>query len=562
MKTAMNLSSLFNHYSRRALILWFAFSLIAGILLVLALPVTLPGGSVEQVQRMILHLRIRELVSGGAYSFLVVLFAGFFLGIILFVFSALLAYWQPHPDHKTPSRYEWLFYAIPMITVWGIYLLAFWPAMMSSDSISNWGEAQSWHFSDGHPLLYLLLIWLVTRVWNSPAMFMIFQILCFSLLVAWGLGELRKRGLPAWAAWVTVLLFAISPVNGALSITMWKDVPYSLSVFALSLLIFVISMDPQRWLGKRFSWLILGIVAIFVGLLRFNGIIIAPLVFVLLALIYRSYWKTFARALALFIFAVWFVNVPLSSLLNVRKVSLIYGSLALHHIGAHITSGSEIPEKDNELIEQVMPRKDWHYNCYLVNTIMFSPSINTQYVMDHQADLFRASLRLFLKNPTVDMNHTACASTLVYRVFLSAEDYESVITGHALMPDGNGSMGYLYPNKYGLKEASVLPGLKFWLISVLDSSLLKKQHWLVWRPALYLYIFLFIGIVWMLRTRSWKAGLYMVPGIVHSVTLFLVNIAQDFRYQYAIYLLGLFSLAVLFMPVKRKGSNSEKESNF
>ncbi len=551
----MNRSFLSRRFSLRTRLLWFLFSMMAGLFFVLAIPVRIPGESVERVQKILLNLNFHELFGEGLYPFLVVLLLGILIGMLLFAVSALLVNWGPRSDPKPPSRYEWLYYALPMLLMWAIYLLAFWPAMMSADSINNWQQAQTWKFYNDHPLVYELLIWLVTRVWNSPALFNTVQILCFSLLVGWGLGELRKRGLPAWVAWATAFVFAFSPVNGAMSVTIWKDIPYSLLVFALSLLILMISRDPQGYLEKKSSWLVLGVVAVFVGQLRYNGIVIAPLVFILLGLVYRAYWKVFARSLALFIVVGWVVNVPLNALLHVGRTSIVSGSLPLHHIAAHIYYRSDMSPQDIELVEQIMPLKDWRYYCYAVNSVMFNPIINKQFVMEHEKDLFLTSLRLFLKNPTVDIKHTACSSSLVYKVLLPREGY---IYGAALYWDENGATHYLLNNNIGLKEASLLPGLHFWLMRLLDGSLTGNLSWMIWRPAVYLYFFLFVGCVRMLRAGSWKAGLYMVPGIIQSSTLFLVNIAQDFRYQYAIYLLGLFSLALLFLPSKAACPTDER----
>ena len=34
--------------------------------------------------------------------------------------------------------------------------------------------------------------------------------------------------------------------------------------------------------------------------------------------------------------------------------------------------------------------------------------------------------------------------------------------------------------------------------------------------------------------------------------MILINLASDFRYQYSVYLIGLFSIAFLFLPAPKK----------
>ncbi len=82
------------------------------------------------------------------------------------------------------------------------------------------------------PCLYLLL----TRVWFSPAAVIVFQVITLALTVAWGIKLLSGHGLPAWAGWGLSILFAVSPVNGNMAATLWKDIPYSTCLLLMSLM--------------------------------------------------------------------------------------------------------------------------------------------------------------------------------------------------------------------------------------------------------------------------------------------------------------------------------------
>ncbi len=150
---------------------------------------------------------------------------------------------SPLPEFTTNKT--WFWYALPMILVWFIFLLAVWPGMMTPDSISQWSQLISLQFNDAHPVFHTLLLWLITRIWFSPAAIAICQIIFLSLTAAWGIGTLRGLGLPNWAAWLLAGLFAFNPINGDMVNTIWKDIPYSTALFLLSIII--PAYHPFQW---------------------------------------------------------------------------------------------------------------------------------------------------------------------------------------------------------------------------------------------------------------------------------------------------------------------------
>ena len=543
-------------HSPRTRWLWLLACLLAGVLLELAIPLSLPGGAVKQVQQIFLNLNFQDLLGKGRLPFLVVLLVGGLMGLGLFGLTAVLSAWQPvQRQHSPPRRSEWLAYALPMLLVWGIYLLAFWPAMMSDDSLHVWRQVQTGQFDNAHPLFYLLLVWLLTRVWNSPSVVPLAQMLALALLSAWGLGRLRARGLPGWAAWLVAGLMALAPANGALGATLWKDVPYSISLLALTLLVLFITLDPQDWLKRKSTWLLLGLVAVPAGLLRYNGLVIAPLVLLALGLVYRRHWTVFARALLVFLLVYFLVSKPLNALLHVQKTSIVSASLAVHHIAAHIFYGTQIEGTDRALLESILPLDQWHYYCYLVNPAMFNPLMNKQAALESTPQLDLLTVRLFLRNPTVDINQTFCAGSLVYRVLQPADGY---FYAAALTPSGQNSAIYINKNNLGIRETPLLPEVNAGLIHLLENTRNGALSWLIWRPAFYLYLLLFTGSVYALRARSWRAALFLLPAVIHSTVLFAVNISQSFRYQYPVYLICLFALALLFLPASAADAHPQQ----
>jgi hypothetical protein len=59
-----------------------------------------------------------------------------------------------------------LFYIIPLI-VGLIYWLAFFPGVMSYDSVSQWDQLSTFKITDLHPAFHTILMWMLTRVWSE-----------------------------------------------------------------------------------------------------------------------------------------------------------------------------------------------------------------------------------------------------------------------------------------------------------------------------------------------------------------------------------------------------------
>jgi hypothetical protein len=120
---------------------------------------------------------------------------------------------------------------------------------------------------------------------------------------------------------------------------------------------------------------------------------------------------------------------------------------------------------------------------------------------------------------------------------------------HLGMPDGR-EPKTIDPNGYGLVTRSLAPG---WM-TPLASSIIESQHmptaWLLWSPALYLYLAVAGAAITAARRRSWKLMLVLLPLGLHSIVLMFILPCQHFRFQYPAYLVGsLLGIVFLLWPV-------------
>lgn len=158
-----------------------------------------------------------------------------------------------------------------MLLFWFLYLLAFWPGIMTNDSIDQWTQITTGRYVDIHPVFHTLFLWLLTRIYFSPATIAIVQILMLSSLSGGILYYFERLGSSKIVLWGISFLMAVSPVNSDMVITLWKDIPYSTTLLGLTFIFMIIVYSNGKWLYQNKNLLLLGTTALLIFLFRHNG---------------------------------------------------------------------------------------------------------------------------------------------------------------------------------------------------------------------------------------------------------------------------------------------------
>jgi hypothetical protein len=116
-----------------------------------------------------------------------------------------------------------------------VTLAAFYPGVMSPDSIDQWGQGRAWDFLDIHPPIMSALWGLLDRVWAGPAGMLVFHNALFwgAAALFWRLTRERSRALALCFA-----AFGFMPQFLALLGSIWKDVGLGASLFMASALLY------------------------------------------------------------------------------------------------------------------------------------------------------------------------------------------------------------------------------------------------------------------------------------------------------------------------------------
>jgi hypothetical protein len=112
-------------------------------------------------------------------------------------------------------------------------------------------------------------------------------------------------------------------------------------------------------------------------------------------------------------------------------------------------------------------------------------------------------------------------------------------------------ISWVNPNRMGINEKSLIP--------ILVKPLMNFQ-WFIgqypydvifYTPALYLYLGIFCTALFAFRQKQILYLLFMLPSAIQTSVMLAINVTRDFRYQYGVYLVSLFSVGLLLLAMTK-----------
>jgi|GEM_PF-5624400 len=480
------------------------------------------------------------------------------LGSLLLLITLYVVVKEKREVLKPLAVEKWLIAgALGWIIIWSLYLIAFFPGMMSADTIDQWKQITTRNFFDWHPAFHTLTMWLITRVWFSPASVAVVQIFLLSLVLIYLLNTLKSLGVSNWGIIVSVVLIAATPLTATMAITLYKDVFYTTAFVLFSAFLVKVVTSEGVWLEQRGMSMWFGLVGALVSLFRHNGIYVVFGTFLVLIFSYPKIIRAIVRAGFLTIILYAGVRGPLYEWLDVdREMTVLKTSPFLFQVAAHIDAGTSLRPDQIQYLNEIWPSSiKVPYVCNNINPIQFGGILNTAPIIASPERLMDIFWTTLLKDPKVNFRNITCQSSLVWRIsYPPNKSYATV----PLYGEG-GTLITMPPNDLGLALSPLFPDLTSSMADFLFKSMRAKLSWLIWRPAIWLYISIFSFFLTALRLRSWRCLLVIFPLIVHSAIVFLVTLAPFLRYQYPACLMGLVSIA-LFFPNSSQLNLDERNS--
>jgi len=127
-------------------------------------------------------------------------------------------------------RVFWVFFAVSL-AVFSVWLLAFWPGIMSVDSLKIWrASVLPEVFLNDHPLLNVVFYRYLVGIWNNTAVVPIFHIVTMSGVLAYTFYVIHQQGVALKLLIPFYLLIVTSVPVGLYNVVLWKDIPFALLI--------------------------------------------------------------------------------------------------------------------------------------------------------------------------------------------------------------------------------------------------------------------------------------------------------------------------------------------
>ncbi|HAX82017.1 MAG TPA: hypothetical protein DCY40_05580 [Actinobacteria bacterium] len=437
-----------------------------------------------------------------------------------------------HPDgtrrrgasHDRSSRWGWAAITGALVLHW----VAFFPAVMSYDSLNQWDQVRLGEIVDWHPAAHTLLFGALQKLFGSPAAAAALQVLLLSLLfyVALRLSaslhpdNTRQR-------WGTVAFVIASPVIGLYSVTLWKDVIFAIAIAAATL--FAVRAEQGAPRGVR-AVVFLAVNFSVIALFRKSGIVVLGLIVIAWFLSQRQSRRVLVAASLSALALIGTVRYGVFRAFDVAPNDAQAATLPFFFLARVVVSGDGLKPENQELVTQVQSLEviKETFDPYRVDYLL-ADGTDWGVLADRASDFFRAAIEEGLESPRLVVRHLVDTGGLAWY---------PLPRGDRLYIGPTNIEWYAYSVDFGLRssEVPVLTGALTWRVRNTASGLLL---WLVWRPGVYLWILVASGWWWLRRLR--RCVSILGPAMASAVVVALANPAPDVRYMFPTYL----SLVVL-----------------
>jgi hypothetical protein len=451
----------------------------------------------------------------------------------------------------------WLLPALmaPLIVSGALALVAYWPALMTSDSVDQWTQATTGAYNTWHPPLYAMAMrWL--RVFaDTPAIVAAAQIIGWSFAFSLCLVELRRHGLPIWALVAASVIHAFYPATPWHAVTLWKDIPYTIGLLFLTYGTLVVLRCGAAALRKDAVLLALIGGGLLMVLMRHNGLPVVAVAFLFVAISagWRSGWKPAAAIFAVVLAMLFVVSRVVYPALGVQRANVAYAAatVPLHLLAAMIQQDGVVPQKDRERLAPLLPKAvvSEHYSCTSFVPIMFDARMDPNRAGAELWFAVRVGLVAMIRNPVIALRHYLCYVSFFLTLDGSPE--------RARINVATSIHQFDLSRQAGLATATLSPSLKASADAL--HAFTHRPQWqpFFWRTVLPLQLLVLATLIAFLKGISWP-GLLLSIAVAHTFATIPLSASPDYRYLLPLVSFGALALSALLADAKDFASAARK----
>ncbi|MGW0199634.1 hypothetical protein [Nonomuraea sp. NPDC003201] len=433
---------------------------------------------------------------------------------------------------------------------------AFYPGLFSRDSVLYLSHTVVGPWVSDHSVLYDALLSLSFTKTGDLGAVTFAQTTAMAAALTYLAQSLKALGAPRLPTTLVAMLMPLAPPVGAFSVTLWKDVPFTICAIAVA---GVCARIAARRAVTVPTLVGLGLLFTALGLFRANGfLVVGVAVLALLVIVTTMRVRlllagTFAAALPLVLTNLVFPQFGIMAPAKTYVYHTAFGDIAV----AYRDRPELFTEQDKALMATVAPLTRWWDGgtCYTINPLIWRRDFSWPQADAHASELLDLWKRLLISEPRMIIDTRLCRGAIAWRPVQDEFAIGGMTYRFSLRPNAD---TYVGPNK-----APDFPGR--WVYSLrpqswelnqvadpwLTGALAPQYDWVLWRGALWAYVsYLAVALgALALRNRYVLGVAAVVAGQQLTV---LANIsAQDFRYMASPIFVGVLLVPLLLGGVGR-----------
>ncbi len=472
---------------------------------------------------------------------------GTIIYLVLNIIMPKLINYNNKAKSHTNKKYNIFLWSFIIIFICYIpYFIVYYPGILTGDSISEINMILGFKpITDHHTVLHIIYMMLPFKIGQflfndinfSVALISLVQIAIMSLTFAYSISFLKARNAPKLVIIGALIYYAIFPIHGFYSITMWKDILFSCSIILLTIECIKLVEKNSITIKNSYLFIIVSLLTVFS---RNNGIYMYMILSAVTLVLFRRNIKTISIML-LIVFGTYFcVKGPIYSMLNIKKSqSSEYIAIPMQQIGRMTHKGVKFTNKEQKLINEVIPMKVLKevYTPEIVDPIKFNKNYNATAFEKNKHEYLKLWLNLCYEHPIVAT--------------------ESYLTS---------TLGYWYPgveywittaqidkNELGIKTSSIVPKNIRNIITKITS----------YRIPLLGYMYCIGFIFWIIALSTYvtiKRNIRMLYAYIPIIGIWLTMmiaspVYAEFRYIYSAYACLPLLLGIPFFTKIEKERN-------
>lgn len=434
-------------------------------------------------------------------------------------------------------RNKYFFYTMLLLSfVYGTVWLAFYPGVMTPDSLDQWSQVLAGKYNNGSPYISTFIMGSLGFIKETPAWLGLVQCFLNAFIVSLAVWYGHRRGVKNWVLAVVIGLFIFMPTVLLFNITLWKDILYSQFVALVSLLTAIAIIEKSK---NKALFVGIGLAISVTATLRYNGIVYLIVPPLLLFLMHRQFKAATLYTAGSAVVGYLILAIMIPAALKIDPAPMMTEWLRMKNVGAiYSKEAPNITQEQKEIFERILPEEDWkkYYTCDRPDPL----------ALREEAGVRHKYSDTFFDDQTEQKRWE--------KEFISAAlgNMDAVVYDKVCMAGGffqrKSPLVVDIPKQAGMpvvEESSKLPWLK--------TALIRYANWTYTEPVKYIvhqsvgfYTLLFVvALVASIWQRKRGLMVFAILNIANMAFMIAIGFSTDFRYAYSL-LLGAILLIIMW----------------